>query len=137
MRCPVFALLGAALACSSPTEPSVPTLEFEVGIVFGIPTLPTTATPESGSLLVTGVIQTQTTGYTLFGSLQVTGPRGLRIDIDAFETVPGFFIPTQNYFRARVRNLPAGDYDVEVYHTNHATPEAMPIRVYHEAVRIP
>lgn len=137
MRCPVFALLGAALACSSPTEPSVPTLEFEVGIVFGIPTLPTTAIPESSALLVTGVIQTQTTGYTLFGSLQVTGPRALRINIDAFETVPGFFIPTQNYFRARVRNLPPGDYDVEVYHTNHATPEAVPIRVYHETVRIP
>lgn len=137
MRCPVFALLGTALACGSPTEPSVPTLEFEVGIVFGIPTLPTTATPETGSLLVTGVIQTQTTGYTLFGSLQVTGPRGLRIDVDAFETDPGFFIPTQNYFRARVRNLPAGDYDVDVYHTNHATPEAVPIRVYHETVRIP
>ena len=137
MRCPVFALLGAALACASPTEPSVPTLEFEVGIVFGIPTLPTTAIPESSALLVTGVIQTQTTGYTLFGSLQVTGPRALRIDIDAFETVPGFFIPTQNYFRARVRNLPPGDYDVEVYHTNHATPEAVPVRVYRETVRIP
>jgi hypothetical protein len=137
MRCLVFTLLGAALACSSPTEPSVPTLEFEVGIVFGIPTLPTTAVPESSALLVTGVIQTRTTGYTLFGSLQVTGPRALRIDIDAFETVPGFFIPTQNYFRARVRNLPPGDYDVEVYHTNHATPEAVPIRVYHETVRIP
>jgi len=137
MRCLVFTLLGAALACSSPTEPSVPTLEFEVGIVFGIPTLPTTAVPESSALLVTGVIQTRTTGYTLFGSLQVTGPRALRIDIDAFETVPGFFIPTQNYFRARVRNLPPGDYDVEVYHTNHATPEAVPIRVFHETVRIP
>jgi hypothetical protein len=137
MRRLVFALLGAALACSSPIEPSVPTLEFEVGIVFGIPTLPTAATPESGALLVTGVLQTQTTGYTLFGTLTVTGPRGLRIDVDAFETVPGFFVATQNYFRARVKNLPAGDLAVEVYHTNHAIPEAVPLRVYHETVRIP
>ena len=137
MRSLVFALLGAVLACSSPTEPSVPTLEFEVGIVFGIPTLPTSATPESRALLVTGVIQTPTTGYTVFGTLTVTGPQGLRIDIDAFETAPGFFVVTQNYFRARVRNLPAGDFDIEVFHTNHATPEAVPIKVYHETVRIP
>lgn len=137
MRRFVFALLGVALACSSPIEPSVPTLEFEVGIVFGIPTLPTTAMPESSGLLVTGVMQTPTTGYTLFGTLAVTGPRALRIDIDAFETVPGFFVTTQNFFRARVRNLPAGDLEVEVYHTNHATPEAVPVRVYRQTVRIP
>ena len=137
MRCPVFALLGAALACSSPTEPNVPTLEFEEGIVFGIPTLPTRVSAEHRALLVSGVIQTPTTGYSLFGTLTIRGPHALRIDIDAYETVAGASFLTQNYFRARVRNLPAGDFLIEVYHTNHALPDAAPVRVYNATVRIP
>ena len=137
MRRYVFALLGAALACSSPIEPHVPTLEFEEGIVFGIPTLPTRVSAEPGALLVTGVIQTPTTGYSLFGTLTIRGPYALRIDIDAYETVTGAAFLSQNYFRARVRNLPAGDILIEVYHINHAIPNAAPVRVYNATVRIP
>jgi len=137
MRRQVFALLGAALACSSPTEPNVPTLEFEEGIVFGIPTLPTRVIAEPRTLLVTGVIQTPTAGYSLFGTLTILGPHVLRLDIDAYETIEGLSFLSQNYFRARVRNLPSDDFLIEVYHTKHTTPDAAPIRVYSGTVRIP
>lgn len=137
MRLPFFALLGAALACGSPTEPSTPSLDFEAGIVFGIPTLPTTAMPEQGGILVTGVFQTATTGYALFATLSVPGPRSLRIDVDAHETAPGLVFTTQNYYRGRIRDLAPGDYDLSVYHKDRNRPEVPSLSVYHQLVRVP
>lgn len=137
MRAASLWLALVLLGCGSPTEPSTPVLEFQEGIVFGIPTLPTTVMPEPGGLLVTGVVQTATTGFTLFAALSVESPAVLRIDINAFETGPGFFFPTQNYFRARVKNLAPGDYALTVYHTNHALPEAEPVLMLEQTVRVP
>lgn len=136
MRPAFFALLGAALACGSPTEPSVPTLDFEGLVVFGIPTLPTTAKLEQGGILVTGVFQTPTSGYTLSGALSVPGLRALRIDVDAHGTSPGLPFATQNYYRAQVRDLAPGVYELSVYHTDHKTAGTPSARVYYQVIRI-
>jgi len=137
MRIVFCALLGAAIACSSPTEPSEPSMEFEAGVVFGIPTLPTMAKLEQGGILVTGVFQTPTTGYDLSGALSLPGLRALRIDVDAHGTDPAFPFPTQNYYRARIRDLTSGDYDLSVYHKDRNRPEVPSVRVYHQLVRVP
>lgn len=137
MRPALLALLGAALACGSPTEPSEPSFDFESGVVFGIPTLPTVAKPEPGGILVTGVFQTPTTGYDLSGVLSIPALRSLRIDIDAHGTDFVFPFPTQNYYRARIRDLASGDYDLSVYHKDRNRPDVPGVRVYHQVVRIP
>ena len=117
-------LLFALLGCESPTGPDGPTLEFARGIVFGLPTLPITIEPEPGGLVVRGIVETPTAGYTLFGSFRIPEAGRLRVDVDIWETMPGFYGKTQNAYRARLRNLPPGDYDVSVVHTNHALPQA-------------
>lgn len=137
MRLAVCSLLGAALACGSPTEPSTPFLHFEADVVFGIPTLPITAKPQPGGIIISGVFQTPTTGYTLSGALTVPGSHVLRLDVDAHGTDDPFPFPTQNFYRAQVGDLSSGDYDVSVYHKDRNRPEVPSVRVYHQVVRVP
>lgn len=131
-------LAGALVACGgSPFEPINPSLDFHGGTVFGIPTLPTKAVPEDGSFLVIGVLQTATTGYTLSGFLSVPSSRTLEIYIDAHPMAPTFPFVSQNYYRARVGDLPSGDYDLSVWDKDHGKPEVPAARVYHQSVLVP
>jgi hypothetical protein len=137
MRFGYCALLGAALACGSPIEPSTPFLHFEADVVFGIPTIPITAKPQAGGIIISGVFQTLTSGYTLSGALVVISAHVLRLDVDAHGTSEPFPFPTQNFYRAQVGDLSPGDYDVSVYHKDRNRPELPAVRVYHELVRVP
>ncbi len=106
-------------ACGSPTEPVHATLQFFGQLLFGIPTLETRAEPITGGIDVSGVFQTPTSGYTLFGSLQSRGDHQLVLRINADNTKPGFPFKSQNYYVGRIRNLPAGSYDLLVIHELH------------------
>lgn len=123
-------------ACGLPTEPHHPTLQFENGVVFGIPTLPTTAAGGSGSILVTGVIQTTSSGFSLFADLQAGTGNALTLQIDVSLTGPGFNFLTQNYYRAQIRALAPGDYDLSVVHVLHDPGPLRRVRVYHQTVRV-
>lgn len=131
-----FALVLLLAACGSPTEPDRPTLQFENGVVFGIPTLPTSAVGGTGSILVTGVIQTSTSGFSLFGDLQGGNSNALTLQIDVYQTGPGFNFLTQNYYRANVRLLAPGDYDLSVVHVLHDPAPLRRVLAYRESVRV-
>lgn len=40
------------------------------------------------------------------------------------------------YYRATVRNLPAGRYDLSVIHNHHAPSPGFRVRVFHDTVRV-
>lgn len=128
----VFLLLAAA--CSSPSGPSGPTLKFEKGIVFGIPTIPTTAVVDGKTIRITGVIQTVTSGFTLFGELKKISSHSFALYVEAEETGPGFRFPTQNVYRATLFDLAPGDYELQVFHTNHGSATAVTERVFHDTI---
>lgn len=130
----VFVLFLAA--CGSPTAPNRPTIEMESGVVFGIPTLATEARVEAGNLIVTGVLQTPSTGYTLLATVTLTGTSTLVLEIHAYDNAPGVPFTAQNYYRATVRSLSPGDYDLSVVHVHHAPSPGFSARVYHDTVRI-
>lgn len=131
-----FALVLLLAGCGSPTEPSHPTLQFENGVVFGIPTLPTTAVGGTGSILITGVIQTSTSGFSLFGDLQGGNGGTLTLQIDVYQTGPGLNFLTQNYYRANVRSLAPGDYELSVIHVLHDPGPLRRVLAYRETVRV-
>jgi hypothetical protein len=125
------------LACGDPSAPTrtVPTLEFAGVVVFGIPTLPTTAIGDARSMLITGVVQTQGAGFTLFGALHADG-QSLMLEIDAYDTKPGGFFKTQNYYRATVRDLAPGEYSLQVFHAIHDPAPGIRERVFNGTVRV-
>jgi hypothetical protein len=130
-------LLLLLAACGSPTGPSMqPDLEFESGIVFGIPTLPTVAVASEGMIVVTGVIPTLGSGFTLSPNLSLTAGNTLTLDINVTETATGFGFPAQNFYRARMRSLAPGDYDLSVIHSIHDPSPLRRERVYHQTVRV-
>lgn len=131
-----FALVLLLAGCGSPTEPSRPTLQFENGVVFGIPTLPTTAVGGTGSILITGVIQTSTSGFSLFGDLQGGNGGTMTLQIDVYQTGPGLNFLTQNYYRANVRSLAPGDYELSVIHVLHDPGPLRRVLAYRETVRV-
>lgn len=130
-------MLLLAAACQSPTGPFRPTLTLESGIVFGIPTLPTEVRVIDGSMIVTGVMQTPGTGYTLLGEVTLTAGNTLVIEIHAYDNAPGFPFQSQNYYRATIRNLVRGDYEVSVIHNHHAPSPGFTQRVYRGTVEVP
>ena len=130
------ALLLGAVACGSPTEPFRPTLEFSGFIVFGIPTLETAAVVREGGMDVTGVIPTTSTQYTLFGTLEHPHDGQLVLRVDAYDNRPGVPFPVQNYYVGRIRNLPAGAYELRVFETVHSG-EPQTTQVFHETVQVP
>lgn len=131
-----FPLVLLLAACGLPTESNLPTLQFENGVVFGIPTLPTTAAGGSGSILITGVVQTARGGFSLFGDLHPGTGNTLTLQIDVQLTGPGFNVLTQNYYRAQVRSLAPGDYELSVVHVLHDPGPLRRERVYHQTVRV-
>jgi hypothetical protein len=82
------------------------------------------------------VVQTPSTGYTILGNVELTGASTLLLEIHAYENSPGFPFPSQNYYRATVRNLAPGTYDLSVYHIHHAPPPGSSQLVYHDNVRV-
>jgi hypothetical protein len=124
-------------ACGSSTGPTQqPSLEFESEILFGIPTLATTAVGSEGMIQVTGVIHTIGTGFTLTGTVTVTGPNALTLEIDAYDNKPGVYFPVQNFYRAELRLLAPGDYDLSVNHNIHSPAPGLRERVYHQTVHV-
>lgn len=135
MRKPLLLLLLAA--CNGPTEPSTaPRLDFESGIVFGISTLPTAAVVTEGTILVTGVIPTLGAGYTLRGVLLQGTGNSLILEIHVTETSVGFGFPAQNFYRARLRSLAPGEYQLSVIHVIHDPAPLRRERVYNETIRV-
>lgn len=110
---PLFVLA----ACESPTTPSNPTLDFAGTLIFGFPTLPTVALPEDGGILVTGELRTPTLGYQLRGAVVSDGGRALRLEVDAYLTEEPLPFTAQHYYRAHLKNLARGTYDLTVVHT--------------------
>jgi hypothetical protein len=131
-------LLGLLLlaGCGSPTEPVHATLEFFGQLLFGIPTLETRAAPISGGIDVSGVFQTPNSGYTLFGSLQSRDDHQLVLHINAYNTKPGFPFASQNYYVGKIRNLPAGSYDLLVIHELHYE-SIVTTRAFHGTLDVP
>jgi hypothetical protein len=129
-------LLLLLAACDSPTAPSRPTIELDSGIVFGIPTLPTAVRVEDGAVIVTGVLQTPSTGYTLLGSVTLTGASTVVLEIHAYDNAPGVPFQSQNYYRATVRNLAPGDYDLSVIHVHHAPSPGFSRLTYRDNVSV-
>jgi len=135
MRALPAALVLFAASCGSPTEPTRPTLQFTGLIVFGIPTLETTALGLEGGIDVTGVLPTPSATYTLFGKLEFENGR-LVLNIDAYDNRPGAPFPVQNYYVGRIRHLPAGEYDLQVFETLHVG-AAQKSSVLHQTVQVP
>lgn len=114
-------LLLLAVACGSPTGPGGPTLQLTGSVVFGIPTLATTAVIQPGGVDVTGVIPTPSAEYTLFGKLDASTAGRLIVEVTAYNNRPGAPFPVQNYYVGRIRHLPAGAYELQVFEILHAT----------------
>jgi hypothetical protein len=123
------------VGCGAPTEESIPTLEFTGQIIFGIPTLPTVVTIEEGGLLVTGVVQTLRTGYDLHGTLRFPARHALRLEVDAYAS-QGVQAVIQHYYRAHLRPVAPGTYDVLVVHTYHDI-VVRSVTAYHATVVMP
>jgi hypothetical protein len=123
--------------CGSPTASTPkPTLEFISSILIGIPTLPAAAVGTEGMIEVTGVIHTDGTGFSLSGAVTLTGQHTLTLEIEAQDNAPGEPIPSQNYYRARLRMLAPGDYDLSVIYDIHSPPPGLRQRVFHETVHV-
>lgn len=134
-RLPLALLLLAG--CGSTTEPvTQPSLQFESHILAGIPTLATTAVGSEGMILVTGVIHTEGTGFTLTGMVSLSASHALTLEITAQDNAPGNFFPVQNYYQARLQQLPKGDYDLSVTHNIRAPAPGSRERVYHQTVHV-
>ena len=112
---PFFLLAG----CGTPTAPSPPSLVFEEQLIFGFPTIPTVVSPETGGILVTGELRTPTLGFLLRGALVSEGSRTLRLEVDADLINNPLPFLAQNYYRAHLKNLSRGRYDLTVVHTFH------------------
>jgi hypothetical protein len=110
---PFFLLAG----CETPTDVSTPTLEFAGQVIFGFPTLPTVASPEAGGILVTGELRTPTLGYSLRGVISSEGSRALRLEVEAYLIEEPLPFASQHYYRAHLKNLARGSYDLTVVHT--------------------
>jgi len=130
-------VLLLSLGCDSATGPFRPELTLESGIVFGIPTLPTQVRVADGVMIVTGVIQTPGTGFTLLGDVTLMPGNDLVVHIHAYDNAPGFAFPSQNYYRATVKNLSSGDYSVSVIHHHHAPSPGFSQKVFFNTVAIP
>lgn len=130
------ALLLLLAACGSPTAPTRPTIELDSGVVFGIPTLPTTVRVEAGAVIVTGVLQTPGTGFTLLGNVALTGISTVVLEIHAYDNAPGAPFQSQNYYRATVRNLTPGDYELSVIHIHHAPSPGFSQLTYRDNVSV-
>jgi len=105
------------VACRTPTEPSPPSLAFDGQLIFGFPTLPTVATAESGGILVTGELRTPTLGYEIRGVLSSEGSRQLRLEVDAYLIEEPLPFAAQHYYRAHLKGLARGSYELTVVHT--------------------
>jgi hypothetical protein len=116
-RIPILLSLFAFVGCESATAPSSPTLDFDGSLIFGFPTIPTVVSPESGGILVTGELRTPTPGYSIRGVLSADGSRGLRLEVDAYLIEEPLPFPSQHYYRAHLKNLARGNYDLTVVHT--------------------
>lgn len=136
MRAPAAVLLAATAACGSTTGPSDVEVEFKSEIVFGIPTLPTAARMQSGALVITGVVQTPGTGYNLLGEFTRLPGRRLQLEVHAYDNAPGVPFTSQMYYRAIIRNLAAGPYDLLVLHNHHAPSPGRIVQAYHDTVRV-
>jgi hypothetical protein len=128
---PLFLLAG----CGAATEPSPPSLEFDGQLIFGFPTLPTVATAETGGILVTGALQTPTLGYSLRGVLSSEGSRVLRLEVDAYLIEEPLPFAAQHYYRAHLKNLVRGSYDLIVVHT-FLYSQVVNQTVFHGAIRV-
>ena len=132
----LLALGGLLASCGMPTGPIQPTLEFTAEILFGIPTLATRLEGQEGGVDVSGVFQTPTGDYTLDGMLESPGGRRLILQIRATKDrtgAPPFRV--QNYYVGRIRNLPRGEYDLQVFETlNDSLPQSE--LAYHAKFRV-
>lgn len=136
MRKLLLVLGGLLASCGSPTGPIQPTLQFTAEILFGIPTLATRIEGQPGGVDVSGVFQTPTGDYTLEGMLESPGGRRLILQIRATKDqvgAPPFRV--QNYYVARIRNLPRGEYELQVIETlNDSLPQSE--LAYHATFRV-
>jgi hypothetical protein len=110
---PLFLLAG----CETPTEPSAPTLEFAGQVIFGFPTIPTVVSAETGGILVSGELRTPTLGYSIRGVLSSEGSRALRLEVEAYLIEEPLPFVSQHYYRAHLKNLARGSYDLTVVRT--------------------
>jgi hypothetical protein len=97
--------------------------------------LATVVTVEEGGLLVTGTILTERTGYDLHGTLRLPGRHAIRLEVDAYGS-QGFPVRTQNYYRAHLRSVASGTYDLIVVHTYHDI-VVQSVTAYHATVVMP
>jgi hypothetical protein len=127
----------AAVACGGMvTAPSQPDLVFQSQIIFGFPTLPIVAAPHQGGVLVTGAVITPKTSFVLTGDVRAPSERAVVLEITVSDTGQGFQFNTQNYYRADVRALGPGAYDLSVVYI-YATPPLRSDLVHRETVLVP
>lgn len=110
---PLFLLAG----CETPTEEGPPTLVFDAQIIFGFGSVPTVVQAETGGIVVAGELRTPTLGYSLWAALTSEGGHALRLEVEAYLSDPPIRFVAQNYYRAHVKNLARGSYDLTVVHT--------------------